>query len=170
MRDEQVFDQAIRKIPDFPKPGILFYDITGILMKPEAFSLCINRMVQLYRDEDLTMVAAIEARGFVFAAPLAARLGLPLLLVRKRGKLPGTLMSRTYDLEYGQDTVEVVREDVKPGCRVLLVDDLIATGGTIRAAADLIAEGGERWSGFSPSWGFRSWTTARSSEAFRSIR
>lgn len=142
MHDDQFLDDAIRKVPDFPKPGILFYDINGILTRPAAFSHCIGRMEDLYRDERIDAVAAIEARGFLFAAPFAEKRGLPLILIRKKGKLPGVTASRSYALEYGQDTIQVIRQDVKPGMRILLVDDLVATGGTIRAAADLLAECG----------------------------
>lgn len=135
-------DDAIRKVPDFPKPGILFYDITSILANPDAFRHCVDSMERLYRDERLDAVAAIESRGFVFAAPLCDRLGLPLLLVRKKGKLPGKTLGRSYQLEYGQAEIEMHAADIPSGGRVLIVDDLIATGGTIRAAADLLRDGG----------------------------
>jgi len=137
-------DSAIRKVPGFPKPGVLFYDVTGILTTPEAFRWCVDRMQSLYAGRGFDAVAAVEARGFVFAAPLADRLGLPLILLRKKGKLPGETLSATFALEYGEDTIEVHRSDVRPGARVLLVDDLIATGGTLKAAADLLAKGGAR--------------------------
>ncbi|OHD12705.1 MAG: adenine phosphoribosyltransferase [Spirochaetes bacterium GWB1_48_6] len=135
-------DKAIRKIPDFPKPGILFYDITGILTLPEAFRECMNQIISLYKDEKFDAVAAVESRGFVFAAPLALALGLPLLLVRKQGKLPGKVLSRSYSLEYGKSVLEVKPEDVPLGGNVLLVDDLLATGGTLKAAAELLEEAG----------------------------
>jgi len=137
-------DRAIRKIPGFPKPGILFYDVTGILTTPEAFRWCLDRMTALYAGRGFDAVAAVEARGFVFAAPLADRLALPLILLRKKGKLPGPTLSATFALEYGEDTIEVHRSDVRQGATVLLVDDLIATGGTLKAAADLLAQGGAR--------------------------
>lgn len=137
-------DRAIRKVPGFPKPGILFYDVTGILTDPEAFRWCIDRMMSLYAGRGFDAIAAVEARGFVFAAPLADRLRLPLILLRKKGKLPGPTLSATFALEYGEDTIEVHRSDVRPGAHVLLVDDLIATGGTLKAAADLLAKGGAR--------------------------
>ncbi len=135
-------DSVIRKIPDFPKPGILFYDVTGILIHPDAFRHCIDVAEERYRDADLGAIAAIDARGFVFASPLAYRMGLPLILVRKNGKLPGRTIKRSFALEYGQDTVEVHRADVKAGQKVLIVDDLIATGGTLKAAADILTEAG----------------------------
>lgn len=142
MSDFDVLDPAIRKVPDFPKPGILFYDITGILAKPEAFQYCIDRMEDRYRDSGISAIGAVEARGFIFAAPLAIRLGLPLILIRKQGKLPGRTIERSFDLEYGEDVVELHPEDVPNGAKVLLVDDLIATGGTIRAAAELVEDAG----------------------------
>ena len=137
-------DEAIRKIRDFPKPGILFYDITSILMKPPAFRCCIDRMMELYEDGDFSAVAAVESRGFLFAAPFAERKELPLLLLRKKGKLPGRTLSRTFKLEYGEDTIEVHKDDVEPGMKILLVDDLIATGGTLKASAEMLTEAGAR--------------------------
>ena len=135
-------DDAIRKVPDFPKPGILYYDITSILSKPDAFRYCVDSMVKLYKGSDIDAVAAIESRGFLFAAPLADRLGIPLILVRKKGKLPGKTISRSYSLEYGQAEIEIHEADIPKGGKVLLIDDLIATGGTLRAAADILIEGG----------------------------
>jgi adenine phosphoribosyltransferase len=135
-------DDAIRKVEGFPKPGILFYDITSVLTNPDAFCYCIDAMVRLYRGERLDAVAAIESRGFIFAAPFCEKLGLPLLLVRKKGKLPGKTLSRKYLLEYGEAEIEMHVDDIPVGGRVLIVDDLIATGGTVRAAADLLLDGG----------------------------
>ncbi len=135
-------DDAIRKVPDFPKPGILFFDITSVLAKPAAFRYCVDAMVKLYKSADLDAIAAIESRGFLFAAPLADRLGIPLILVRKKGKLPGKTKSRSYSLEYGTAEIEMHEADIPKGGKVLLVDDLIATGGTLRAAADILIEGG----------------------------
>ncbi len=135
-------DDAIRKIVDFPKPGILFYDITSVLANPDAFRHCIDSMVRLYKDKGLDAVAAIESRGFVFAAPLCEKLGLPLLLVRKKGKLPGRTIGKKYDLEYGAAEIEMHIDDIPEGGRVLIVDDLIATGGTVRATADILIDGG----------------------------
>jgi adenine phosphoribosyltransferase len=142
MKQEYDLDKAIRKIPDFPQKGILFYDITGVLQKPEAFSYCLERMFEFYRDSKVDAVAAVEARGFVFAAPLAQRLGVPLILVRKAGKLPGETLEKRFTLEYGEDVLQVHRHDVPDGGNVLLVDDLIATGGTLKAAAELLEEAG----------------------------
>jgi adenine phosphoribosyltransferase len=131
-------DDAIRKVPGFPKPGILFYDITSVLANPDAFSYCVGAMLKLYKNERIDAVAAIESRGFIFAAPFCHKLGLPLLLVRKQGKLPGKTVSKSYDLEYGSATLEMHVDDIKPGSRFLIVDDLIATGGTINATCDMI--------------------------------
>jgi adenine phosphoribosyltransferase len=135
-------DDYIRKVPDFPRKGILFYDITSILASPEAFSFCIESMVDIYRDKNMDAVAAIEARGFVFAAPFAVRMGIPLVLIRKKGKLPGITLSKKYDLEYAQAEIEIHKEDVPAGKRVLLLDDLIATGGTLNASRELLRAGG----------------------------
>ena len=142
--DNYNLDTAVRKIHDFPRAGILFYDITSILTDPVAFRYCIDQMCEIYKDEKVDAIACVEARGFVFAAPFAYKLGIPLILVRKKGKLPGKTRERKYNLEYGQDFVSIHESDVKEGQKILIADDLIATGGTIRAAADLIEEmGGE---------------------------
>jgi adenine phosphoribosyltransferase len=135
-------DNYIRKVPDFPKKGILFYDITSILAAPEAFQFCVDSMMDIYKDKGIDAVAAIEARGFLFAAPFAIRMGIPLIPIRKKGKLPGITLSKKYDLEYAQAEIEVHRADVPEGKRILLIDDLIATGGTLNAAKALLAAGG----------------------------
>ncbi|MDR1971775.1 MAG: adenine phosphoribosyltransferase [Treponema sp.] len=135
-------DSYVRKVPDFPKKGILFYDITSVLGRPEAFRYCIKAMADRYRGQGIDAVAAIEARGFLFAAPFAEQLGIPLVLIRKKGKLPGETRSKKYQLEYGEAEIEVHTADIKPGARVLLTDDLVATGGTLRAARELLTECG----------------------------
>ena len=135
-------DAAIRRIPDFPKPGIIFYDITSVLMNPEAYGYCVRAMIDLYRDRAVDPIMAVESRGFVFGAPLAHELGIPLVLARKQGKLPGPTYRRTYSLEYGTDTIEVHRADLNSGDRVLIVDDLVATGGTLKATVELVEEVG----------------------------
>ncbi|MDR1931893.1 MAG: adenine phosphoribosyltransferase [Spirochaetales bacterium] len=142
-------DWAIRKVPDFPKPGILFYDITGILATPEAFRYCIDELSEQTRESGATAIAGIEARGFVFASPVAERCGLPLILVRKKGKLPGQTVSRTFSLEYGADSIEIHTSDLQQPRRVLLIDDLIATGGTLSAAAGIFREHGSEVAGVS---------------------
>ena len=137
-------DKYIRKVPDFPTKGTLFYDITSILMSPEAFQYCIDSMVEIYSGKEIDAVAAVEARGFIFAAPFAIRMGIPLILIRKKGKLPGKTISKSYELEYAQAEIEVHVEDVPKGKKILLMDDLIATGGTFNAARELITRlGGE---------------------------
>src|SRR5512138_2721480 len=110
-------DDAIRKIPDFPKPGILFYDITSVLANPDAFRYCVEAAVKLYKGERLDAIAAVESRGFLFAAPLAERLGLPILLVRKKGKLPGRTLAKKYSLEYGEAEIEMHADDIPAGGR-----------------------------------------------------
>ena len=135
-------DDYIRKVPDFPKKGILFYDITSILTSPTAFCHCIDSMVELYKGRQIDAIAAIEARGFLFAAPFAHRMKIPLIIIRKKGKLPGIKLSKKYALEYAEAEIEIHLDDVPRGKRVLLLDDLIATGGTLRAARELLISGG----------------------------
>ncbi|MEX2278752.1 MAG: adenine phosphoribosyltransferase [Acidimicrobiia bacterium] len=130
----------IREIPDYPKPGVLFYDITPVLGDGPAFSDLLRRMVDPHRDAGITKVAGIEARGFTLAAPIARMLGAGFIPVRKPGKLPYDTNRRTYDLEYGTDALEVHVDAAGPDDRVLLVDDVIATGGTAAAAAALLGE------------------------------
>ena len=144
----EMLDKVIRRVPDFPKPGVLFYDITGILVKPDAFKYCIDQMVELYKDKKIDAVAGIESRGFIFAAPLAERLGIPLILIRKKGKLPGNTYECSYALEYGTATIEVHKSDVIKGQKVLVIDDLIATGGTLAASRTLLEMGGAEVSEF----------------------
>lgn len=139
---DPIIDAAIRKVPNFPKPGILFYDLTSLLVHPPAFAYTINRMLEIYQNEQIDAVAAIEARGFLLASPFAVQRELPLVLLRKSGKLPGQTMAQEFQLEYGTDRIEVHTDDVPPGGRVLIVDDLIATGGTVEAAAELIERAG----------------------------
>jgi adenine phosphoribosyltransferase len=140
-------DATIRKVPDFPKPGILFYDITGIVSNPEAFDYCIGRMIKLYSDKNIEAVAAIDSRGFLFAAPFAHKLGLPIVLVRKKGKLPGETYKQSYMLEYGEDAIEIKKDDLDQHRRILIVDDLIATGGTLKATIDIIESAGSTVAG-----------------------
>ena len=134
----------IRPIPDFPKPGILFRDITPLLANPQAFRQAIDELAQRIGDRRVDLVAAAEARGFLFAAPLAIELGVPLAPVRKKGKLPYKTLSHTYELEYGRDTVEIHVDAVPPGADVLVVDDLLATGGTVDACCRLVEKAGGR--------------------------
>ena len=142
MGGEYDLDGVIRKVPDFPKPGILFYDITSILTAHSAFKYCVDQAQVFCRDLKANAVAGVEARGFLFAAPVALGLELPLILVRKKGKLPGATYRASFALEYGEDEIEVHKADVYPDQKILLVDDLIATGGTLKAAADLFSAAG----------------------------
>jgi adenine phosphoribosyltransferase len=130
--------QFIRDIPDFPKPGILFKDITPLLAEPQAFRLAIERMRDHYLGKPIDAVAAAEARGFLFAAPLALMLEKPLVPLRKPGKLPYQTHTYQYDLEYGSAELQMHTDGLDPGSRVLLVDDLLATGGTMQAGCKLV--------------------------------
>ncbi len=134
----------IRDVPDFPSPGVVFKDITPLLRDHAAFKLVIDIMTKKYRDLAIEVVVGIEARGFIFGAPLAYNLGAAFVPVRKKGKLPAESISAEYALEYGTSAVEIHRDGVLPGKRVLLVDDLLATGGTMSATVDLVERlGGE---------------------------
>ncbi len=137
----------IRDIPDFPKPGILFKDITPLLAEPRAFQYVIDRLVEHYRTQLVDAVAAAEARGFLFAAPLALQLHKPLVPLRKPGKLPYRTYSLKYDLEYGSAELQMHSDGVGHGHRVLLVDDLLATGGTMEAGCRLIEKAGGQVAG-----------------------
>jgi adenine phosphoribosyltransferase len=128
----------IRDIPDFPKPGILFKDITPLLAAPEAFAQAIHQLCAQYRGQAIDAVAAAEARGFLLAAPMAIEMKLPLIPLRKPGKLPYRTHSFKYELEYGTAELQMHIDSVKPGARVLIVDDLLATGGTLKAACQLV--------------------------------
>lgn len=132
----------IRDVPDFPKPGILFRDITPLLADPKAFGYAIDRFAEYFGDKGVTTIIAAEARGFIFAAPLSLKLQAAFVPVRKPGKLPRQTHSFTYELEYGSDTLHMHTEDVGPGDRVLLVDDLLATGGTIGACTKIVEQAG----------------------------
>jgi len=138
--------ERIRNVPDFPTPGILFRDITPLLADAETFTDVIDHLAERYRGE-VDMVAGVEARGFLLSAPLAVSLGVGSLVVRKAGKLPPPVISASYDLEYGTAEVEVSKTVVHPGQRVLLLDDVLATGGTAGAAAALLEEAGLKVSG-----------------------
>ncbi len=135
-------EDYIRSIPDFPKPGILFRDITPLLAHAAAFREAVQRMASPYRDHPVDAVAAAEARGFIFAAPLALELDAPFVPIRKPGKLPFEVRTHDYDLEYGSNQLQIHTDGVKPGERVLLVDDLLATGGTMAACATLVEQCG----------------------------
>ncbi len=134
----------IRNIPDFPKKGIIFRDITTLIKDDRAFSYVIDTFHERYRTERIKLVAGIESRGFIFGGALAYALGVGFVPIRKKGKLPAETISETYSLEYGTDTLEIHKDAIQKGDRVLLVDDLIATGGSLLAASNLIEKlGGE---------------------------
>jgi adenine phosphoribosyltransferase len=129
---------AIREIPDWPKKGILFYDVTTLLKQGRFFEQTINALVDPYKDKQIDLVLGIEARGFIFAPPVAYALKAGFVPVRKPGKLPAEKLQVNYELEYGTDCLEIHQDAVQPGQRVLIVDDLIATGGTARAVAEMV--------------------------------
>ena len=131
---------VIRDVPDFPKPGIVFKDITTLLKNPKAFRRALDLFTVLCGDHLADKVLAIESRGFIVGAPLADRLGLGFVPLRKPGKLPGKTLRHTYSLEYGEDCLEIHDDSIAPGERVLIVDDVIATGGTARAAGELVGK------------------------------
>ena len=128
----------IREIPDFPKPGILFYDITTLLKDPAAFKEAIQLLLAPFKDERVDVVVGMESRGFIFSAPMAYELGAGLVPVRKLGKLPAETLSVEYALEYGSNTLEIHRDAIQAGQKVLIVDDLLATGGTVQGTIDLV--------------------------------
>jgi len=136
------FDAYIRDIPDFPKPGILFKDITPLLAEPTVFRASIERLAERYGQQKIDAIAAAEARGFLFAAPLALALRVPLVPLRKPGKLPYRTYSLKYDLEYGQAELHMHIDGIKPGQRVLMIDDVLATGGTMAAGCKLVERAG----------------------------
>lgn len=148
MTVEEKLRSAIRDVPDFPKPGIVFKDITPIMQNAELSNEVLDEMYAMYKDQDISAVAGIESRGFLFGYPLAMRLGLPFILIRKKGKLPYKKISYDYDLEYGSATIEMHVDAVGNKQKVLIHDDLLATGGSAEAAAHLIEKSGGEVAGF----------------------
>jgi adenine phosphoribosyltransferase len=130
----------IRVVPDFPKPGVSFKDITTLLKDGAALRYVVDRMADHFKDSKVDVILGVESRGFLFGAPLAYKMGTGFVLVRKPGKLPSGIVRASYELEYGSDSLEIHRDAIEPGQRVLLVDDLLATGGTMAAAADLVKQ------------------------------
>jgi adenine phosphoribosyltransferase len=130
----------IRHVPDFPKPGILFYDVTTLLRDPHGFKLAIDSLSEPYHDRGISLVVGIESRGFILGAAVADRIGAGFVPVRKVGKLPHTKIRVSYDLEYGTDSLEMHSDAIEKGQKVLVVDDLLATGGTARATVDLVRQ------------------------------
>lgn len=138
----KLIEERIRDVPDYPKPGVLFKDITPLLADHVAFAAVVDAIVNHYGRGTVDKIVGIEARGFILAAPVAYHFGAGFVPVRKKGKLPARTFEQTYDLEYGSETIEVHTDAFRPGERVLIVDDVLATGGTARAAADLVRRGG----------------------------
>ena len=137
-------EEYVRSIPDFPEPGIIFRDITSVLQDADGLQLAIDSMIKLLDGVDFDVVAGTESRGFIFGVPIAYEMHKPFVPVRKKGKLPCETISQSYDLEYGSAEIEMHKDSIKPGQKVVLVDDLIATGGTIEAAIKLVEQlGGE---------------------------
>ena len=137
-------EEYVRSIPDFPEEGIIFRDVTSVLQDADGLKLAIDSMQELLKDVDFDVVVGAESRGFVFGTPIAYNLHKPFVLVRKKGKLPCETISAEYDLEYGSAVIEMHKDSIKPGQKVVIVDDLIATGGTIEAITGLVEElGGE---------------------------
>lgn len=138
----------IRSVPDFPEPGILFRDVTPLLKSPEAYMSAVDQMTSIVKSMEADTIVAIEARGFLFGCPIAANLGLPFVPVRKQGKLPSECMSVEYSLEYGEGRLDIHADSIEPGSRVVIIDDLIATGGTAAATAKLVELLGANVAGF----------------------
>ena len=137
-------EDYVVSIPDFPEPGIIFRDVTSVIQDAEGLQLAINEMQKLLEGVEFDVIAGAESRGFIFGMPIAYNMKKPFVLVRKKGKLPRETVEMSYDLEYGSATIEMHKDSIKPGQKVVIVDDLIATGGTIEAAAKLVEQlGGE---------------------------
>ena len=133
-------EEYVRSIPDFPEPGIIFRDVTSVLQDADGLQLAIDSMQDCLEGEEFDVITGLESRGFIFGMPIAYNLHKPFVLVRKAGKLPCETVSRTYDLEYGSATIEMHKDSIKPGQKVVIVDDLIATGGSVEAAIKLVEE------------------------------
>lgn len=137
-------EEYVRTIPDFPKPGIMFRDVTSVIQDADGFRLAIDSMDELLKDAEYDVIVGAESRGFIFGAPIAYKNNKPFVLARKKGKLPCETIEASYELEYGTATIEMHKDAIKPGQKVVIIDDLIATGGTIEAIAKLVEElGGE---------------------------
>ena len=137
---EKRIEDYVRTIPDFPEKGVMFRDITTILEDPEGLKLTVDKLCESLKDVDFDLIVGLESRGFIFGVPMAYAMHKGFVPVRKRGKLPAATISKKYDLEYGEAEIEIHKDSIKPGQRVVLVDDLMATGGTMAAACDLVEE------------------------------
>lgn len=140
MSQLELIRSSIKSIPDYPKAGIIFRDITSLLEEPTAFRAAVEAIVAEFKGKGITKIVGTESRGFIFGAPVALALGLPFVLVRKPNKLPRETISQSYDLEYGSDTLEIHRDAVQAGDNVLVIDDLLATGGTVEATVKLVRQ------------------------------
>jgi len=140
-------DATIRKVPDFPKPGILFYDITSVFMNPQALEFVSQKMFEAFENDKIDAVIAVESRGFIMGSIFAREKKVPLILARKKGKLPGATIEESYELEYGEATLEIHKADIEAGKNYLIIDDLIATGGTLEAVAKMIEKSGSKVAG-----------------------
>lgn len=140
MSQLELIRSSIKSIPDYPKAGIIFRDITSLLEEPAAFRAAVEAIVAEFKGKGITKIVGTESRGFIFGAPVALALGLPFVLVRKPNKLPRETISQSYDLEYGSDTLEIHRDAVQAGDNVLVIDDLLATGGTVEATVKLVRQ------------------------------
>ncbi len=138
MSNDTLLEKSIRNIPDFPKPGILFRDVTTLIQNKTAFKKAIDLLTKKYQGQGIEKIVAVEARGFIFGAALAQRIGAGFVPVRKKGKLPFKTISTTYELEYGTDTLEIHQDAITAGEKILIIDDLLATGGTVKATVDLV--------------------------------
>jgi len=137
-KNDPVLEKAIRNIPDFPKAGIIFRDITSLIQDRSAFKKAVDLLSNKYKGKKIDKVVGVEARGFIFGAAIAHKIGAGFIPVRKKGKLPCKTISATYELEYGTDTLEIHEDAINPGERILIIDDLLATGGTVKAVTDLV--------------------------------
>ena len=140
--DYNYIKSTVRNIPDYPKKGIMFRDITTLLKDKRALSICIDELADWVREKDIDYLVGIEARGFIIGAALAVKLGVGFVPIRKKGKLPYQTICQKYQLEYGEDEMEIHKDAIEEGSNVVIVDDLLATGGTVRAAADLVEKVG----------------------------
>jgi len=147
MENNSLLEKSIRNIPDFPKPGVLFRDVTTLIANKDAFAKSVDLLAKRYKGKKIDKVVGVEARGFIFGAAVANKIKAGFVPVRKKGKLPFKTISTTYELEYGTDTLEIHKDAIKSGERVIIVDDLLATGGTVKAVVELVKQLGGNISG-----------------------